>query len=143
MIVTRLGNISFVSHCAVSWLKELGLTPAAFLERFLSPGQATPFCLGADGRRLWVTEAGTNRKGLICLILETLPAPRRSLSARQAEALYWVCRGKSNDQIAALMGIGVCTVRKHLQKLFARLGVENRTAAASYGDLLSLAMLPD
>jgi len=36
------------------------------------------------------------------------------------------------------MGIGVCTVRKHLQNLFEKLGVEYRTAAASYGHLLSL-----
>lgn len=140
--MTRRGNVLFVSECAVSWLKELELTPAALVERFLAAERAGPFALATRSRRLWVSAAGANRKGSICLILETLPAPRGSLSAREAEALYWVCHGKSNDQIAELMRIKICTVRKHLQRMFSKLGVDNRTAAASYGELFSLAALP-
>jgi DNA-binding CsgD family transcriptional regulator len=37
--------------------------------------------------------------------------------------------GRSNDQIARLLGISRRTVQKHLERIYARLGVENRTAA--------------
>jgi DNA-binding NarL/FixJ family response regulator len=46
-------------------------------------------------------------------------------------------RGKSNDQIAILMKIEVCTVRKHLVKVYDVLGVENRAAAACFGHYYS------
>ena len=143
MIVTKRGNVSFMSQCAVSWLKELGLTPAALVERLCTADKPAPFALRCESRLLWVTAAGTNRKGSISLILETLPAPLCSLTPREAEAHSWVCRGKSNDQIAKLMGIEVCTVRKHLQRLYDKCGVDGRAAAAFYGALLSLARAPD
>ena len=53
------------------------------------------------------------------------------LTAREAEVLFWVARGKTNDEIATLLGIGFTTVKKHLESTFAKLGVENRTTAAA------------
>jgi DNA-binding CsgD family transcriptional regulator len=51
------------------------------------------------------------------------------LSARESEVLSWVARGKSDAQIAAILGMSTRTVQKHLQNVYAKLGVENRTAA--------------
>lgn len=53
------------------------------------------------------------------------------LTPREAEVLFWVARGKTNDEIATVLGIGRTTVKKHLESTFAKLGVENRTSAAA------------
>src|SRR5258708_22747765 len=52
------------------------------------------------------------------------------LSAREAEVLYWVAAGKSGPVISRILGIRHDTVRSHLKKIFAKLGVENRLSAA-------------
>lgn len=53
------------------------------------------------------------------------------LTPREAEILFWVARGKTNPEIATILEIGLTTVKKHLENTFAKLGVENRTAAAA------------
>ena len=53
------------------------------------------------------------------------------LTPREAEVLSWVAQGKSNPEIATILGIGVTTVKKHLEAIFMKLGVENRTSAAA------------
>jgi DNA-binding response OmpR family regulator/DNA-binding CsgD family transcriptional regulator len=52
------------------------------------------------------------------------------LTAREAEVLYWVVKGKINRDIADILGSSPATVKKHLERVFAKLGVETRTAAA-------------
>jgi DNA-binding CsgD family transcriptional regulator len=53
------------------------------------------------------------------------------LTAREAEVLYWVVKGKINRDIADILGSSPATVKKHLERVFAKLGVETRTAAAA------------
>jgi len=53
------------------------------------------------------------------------------LTPREAEVLFWVARGKTNDEIATVLGIGLTTVKKHLESTFSKRGVENRTTAAA------------
>lgn len=53
------------------------------------------------------------------------------LTPREAEVLFWVAQGKTNPEIATILGIGLTTVKKHLEATFAKLGVENRTSAAT------------
>ena len=52
------------------------------------------------------------------------------LTAREAEVLYWVVKGKINRDIGDILGSSPMTVKKHLERVFAKLGVETRTAAA-------------
>jgi DNA-binding response OmpR family regulator/DNA-binding CsgD family transcriptional regulator len=52
------------------------------------------------------------------------------LTAREAEVLYWVVKGKINRDIGDIVGASPATVKKHLERVFAKLGVETRTAAA-------------
>lgn len=52
------------------------------------------------------------------------------LTAREAEVLYWVVKGKINRDIADILGASPATVKKHLERIFVKLGVETRTAAA-------------
>jgi DNA-binding CsgD family transcriptional regulator len=54
---------------------------------------------------------------------------RFGLTPREAEVLVWVAQGKTNPEVAAILGIRPYTVRTHLEKIFAKLGVETRHAA--------------
>jgi len=52
-----------------------------------------------------------------------------ALSLREREVLHWVREGKRNSEIAQIANISTHTVRHHLENIFAKLGVETRTAA--------------
>ena len=52
------------------------------------------------------------------------------LTPRAAEALLWLAQGKSNADIATILGITESTVKKYVQEMFEKLGVETRGAAA-------------
>jgi CheY-like chemotaxis protein/DNA-binding CsgD family transcriptional regulator len=52
------------------------------------------------------------------------------VTAREAEVLYWMAEGKTNPEIAIIIDASLNTVKKHAINLFAKLGVETRTAAA-------------
>ena len=53
------------------------------------------------------------------------------LTLREAEVLYWVAKGKTNRDIGDILGSSPATVKKHLEHVFEKLGVETRNAAAS------------
>jgi CheY-like chemotaxis protein len=52
------------------------------------------------------------------------------LTLREAEVLYWVAKGKTNRDIGDILGTSPATVKKHLERVYVKLGVETRTAAA-------------
>jgi DNA-binding CsgD family transcriptional regulator len=55
------------------------------------------------------------------------------LTPRQAEVLHWVTEGKTNPEIGTILRTRSRTVGKHVEKIFAKLGVTTRTAAAVRG----------
>jgi DNA-binding response OmpR family regulator/DNA-binding CsgD family transcriptional regulator len=80
-------------------------------------------------------EAGTS--SLFVLLLEEAaldrgfaPLVSLGLTERQAEVLYWVAQGKTSSEIALILSAAVKTVKKHLQRIYDKLGVDTRTAAA-------------
>jgi DNA-binding CsgD family transcriptional regulator len=56
---------------------------------------------------------------------------RAKLTPRQVEVLRWLCQGKTNDEIAAILGISVFTVKNHVQRILVQLDASNRVQAAS------------
>ena len=54
-----------------------------------------------------------------------------SESQRESEVLMWIARGKSNRDIAEILSLSPRTVNKHLEQIYAKLGVENRASAAA------------
>jgi len=56
---------------------------------------------------------------------------------RERKVLCWLSRGKSNAEIGLILGISSATVGKHLEHIYPKLGVENRTAAASFASEFS------
>ncbi len=77
------------------------------------------------------TEPG--RDDLVMLALEEEHAPPGpaallplGLTPRQAEVAYWVAQGKTNPEIAIILGASPRTIDKHMERVLACLGVENR-----------------
>lgn len=56
-----------------------------------------------------------------------------ALTNRESEVLSWVAKGKTNRDIAEILGMSPRTVNKHLEHIFDKLGVETRSAAAAIG----------
>ena len=61
-----------------------------------------------------------------------LPRGTRDLTARELDVLRLAAEGKRNRDIAADLVLSEHTVARHLQNIFAKLGVSSRTAATAY-----------
>ncbi len=100
-----------------------------------SPRQ--PLVVEQEGKQLMVRLI--SEPGQTTLLLEerrTVVEPtileRFGLSRREVEVLGWVAEGKTNAEIGAILSARPRTVAKHLERIFQKLGVENRTAAATF-----------
>lgn len=82
------------------------------------------------------TKSGDDALTMLYLVEEHAPAGPADLIAlgltpRQGEVLYWIAQGKTNAEIAIILGASPRTIDKHVEQLLERLGVENRLAAAT------------
>jgi DNA-binding NarL/FixJ family response regulator len=66
------------------------------------------------------------------------PLEKLGLSPREAEILLWVAQGKTNFEAGTILGISPATVKKHLEHIYEKMGVEGRNAAT----LRALEVLP-
>ncbi len=57
------------------------------------------------------------------------PLEKLGLSCREAEILLWVAQGKSNSEVGVILSISAATVKKHLEHVYKKLGVEGRNSA--------------
>ena len=76
-------------------------------------------------------QAGPGRSSTVADATPAALVAALSLTPREAELLSWVVQGKTNPEIGIILGIQLTTVKKHLESIFAKLGVENRTAAVT------------
>jgi DNA-binding NarL/FixJ family response regulator len=53
------------------------------------------------------------------------------VTQRESQVLYWIAQGKTNREISEILGMSPRTVNKHLETIFPKLEVENRTSAAA------------
>jgi DNA-binding CsgD family transcriptional regulator len=95
-----------------------------------------PLVIKAEGRRLVVQLIG-DRQNLMLLLSEEFSGvpPQRleplGLTQREAEVLAWVAEGKRDSEIAMILAVSPRTVNHHLERVYRKLGVETRTAAAA------------
>jgi DNA-binding NarL/FixJ family response regulator len=82
-----------------------------------------------EGRRL--TLRAIRSAGLLVVLLGEEDVRLDQLTFRQRMVLEHVARGQTDAEIAAEIGIAPATVNKHLEQIYARLGVHTRTAAAA------------
>ncbi|MBL9168316.1 MAG: response regulator transcription factor [Verrucomicrobiales bacterium] len=57
------------------------------------------------------------------------PLEALGLTPRESEVLLWVAQGKTNAEVAIILGMVESTVKKHLEHIFEKLGIESRNAA--------------
>ncbi len=68
------------------------------------------------------------------------PLAQFGFSPRETEVTSWVCWGKTNVEIAAILGISPRTVHKHIEHIFEKTGAESRIALVA---LLNATLTPD
>ena len=59
-----------------------------------------------------------------------------NLTRREANVLFWLTRGKTNRDIGMILNRSPRTINKHLDQIYQKMGVENRTSAAVTADRL-------
>lgn len=148
----RHGQVLWRTPQAAKLLSGLGLgekdssrsTPAELGEALRSlaleapqPG-AAPHVLRLAGIRLQLTYLGQSGGEHFFRMSEPLEGRETGIlhqalkvTAREADVLVWISRGKSNRDISEILNISARTVNKHLEQVFTKLGVENRAAAAA------------
>jgi DNA-binding CsgD family transcriptional regulator len=100
------------------------------------PFVRTPLLAGAGAKRLSVRMLSQGESILLLFDEQTIfPAAEEltelGLTKRETEVLLWAGQGKSNAEIGAILNLRIPTVKKHLEHIFLKLGVENRTSAAA------------
>jgi DNA-binding CsgD family transcriptional regulator len=111
------------------------------------PISCLPLRIEQNGSQLVIRLVIESLQGRYLLLLEEhtlsiLPSLELlGLSARETEVLFWVIRGEANQAIAKHLGVHLGTVRKHLESIYHKLGVQSRTEAIAQV-LDKLGMLP-
>jgi DNA-binding CsgD family transcriptional regulator len=130
VILVGLGSqVEYASPPAKRLLREFfpatksGRLPDALAQLLESDG-AKPLLRRRGTRRLTVKRADG------ALLLEEARGEIQ-LTPRERQVLSWVARGKTNAEIARLLWLAPSTVRKHLENVYAKLGVNTRTAAVA------------
>jgi DNA-binding CsgD family transcriptional regulator len=72
-----------------------------------------------------------NGAGEILAASDTAALRAAGLTEREADVLQWIAKGKSNPDIAAILGTSPRTVQKHVERLLQKLGVETLVAAVA------------
>ncbi|RAI01963.1 DNA-binding response regulator [Acuticoccus sediminis] len=146
MAVSTAGRVAWTSANALSMAASVldgeraeVVAPSllAWLKRSVATAVSAATPWQAPEGPLTITYIGRTTSGdvLVRLAADPVEDERRlgdhfGLTDREAEVLNWIVKGKSNRDIAEILAINPGTVNKHLEKILAKLGVENRTAAA-------------
>jgi DNA-binding CsgD family transcriptional regulator len=122
------GHIDFASPAARRLVREYFAVPPEAelppaLARWLESGSQTLV------RRLDERQLTVDRSGDALMLEET--REELGLTPRERQILAWVARGKTNPEIAEILWVAPSTVRKHLENIYAKLGVRTRTEAAT------------
>lgn len=131
VVATAAGRMLFATRGAITLLarhypgRAPEIVPAALLGGGALPaGLSACHFAGPPGGDLVVLELRDVAHAGPAALLEL------GLTPREAEVLYWLAEGKSNAEIGTILGSARRTVEKHVEHVFEKLGVENRTTAA-------------
>jgi DNA-binding CsgD family transcriptional regulator len=100
------------------------------------PPPRLPLVVQRDGTRLEIRLAAECGQRALIISERRRQVPPGALAAlglspREAQVLAWVAEGKTNGEIGIILDARPRTVAKHLERIFRKLGVETRTAAAA------------
>jgi DNA-binding NarL/FixJ family response regulator len=126
----------------LNWLQQLAASATGHETRLAVPGVTA----SAPARELVARSLGAAGLGETMVLLSLQAAPTvvagrpsaavgapslPALTPRETEVLSWLAKGKTNRDIADILGMSHRTVNKHLEHIFEKLGVETRAAAAA------------
>ncbi len=148
VVLDSLNRVAWRSPQASRWLEDAFVQDSAdaWLAQAREEGQRTLAL--ANGQQLLARHMGSSGLGeSILLLSHATPQAKAArtlqqaaLTPRETEVLSWLSKGKTNRDIADILGMSPRTVNKHLEHIFEKLGVETRTAAAAIaGQLLTAA----
>ena len=148
LIAAPGGKIQFAEPTARRWLKQFFGRPARVgvlpreVVRWVSNHDAMnrdrSLVAQTSRARLYLKREQSYTDKSLVLLFELISGKseersrrHRQLTPREREVLFWLARGKSNAEIGAILEIASATVNKHLERIYPKLGVENRVAAAT------------
>ncbi|HDZ47756.1 hypothetical protein LCGC14_0107470 [marine sediment metagenome] len=154
----RLGQVSFSTNTQGQWLwgtpqaeqwisiteekrisprKELAAQIQSWLARVPQTGDQLALHLPCSTLRLRYLGESTSGEHLFRLMQQDgdseglLLQNQLRLTRRESQVLLWIAQGKTNREIGQILELSPRTVNKHLEQVFRKLGVENRTSAAA------------
>ncbi|MBD2252372.1 helix-turn-helix domain-containing protein [Nostoc parmelioides] len=127
----------FLPDILQRWINHQVFELVQSTETFTSP---CPLRLELDGRRLTIRLNYNAQLEQVYLLLEETQAIEFSVEAlqmmgltkREAEVLFWVAKDQSTNEVAKHLGISDRTVKKHLENVYEKFGVQTRLAAVMY-----------
>jgi DNA-binding NarL/FixJ family response regulator len=122
-----LCQIPFIFLTAKGEKKDLRQGMVSGADDYLTKPVALDDLLGAIEARLARQSAAARKQPDFS---NTAPLRALGLTEKESEVLLWVAQGKTNAETALILGISEATVKKHLENIFAKLGVEKRGAAS-------------
>ena len=142
VVLDAQGRVAWRSPQATLWLDSVFGADAteessAWLQSAPAGGEVVA-ALG-EGKRLTARHMGHSGFSEAMLLLRVASAhtaaaplqPDVPLTPRETEVLSWLAKGKTNRDIADILGMSPRTVNKHLEHIFEKLGVETRSAATA------------
>lgn len=148
VLLDNQGRVAWRSPQATRWLDSAfgaggARESAAWLQSATVSGEISASM--PDQSNLVVRYMGPSGISESMLLLQRMPSnslptirpPEIPLTPRETEVLSWLAKGKTNRDIADILGMSHRTVNKHLEHIFEKLGVETRSAATAIaGQLL-------
>jgi DNA-binding NarL/FixJ family response regulator len=140
------GNILWSTPNTHSLMESLGAshdwittTLPELLTPWLAQGAGEPLLVDDLSEPLLLTALESKDKNEKLLLIEPANKPEEEdllkekfqLTTREAEVLTWIAKGKTNHEIALILDFSPRTANKHLEQIFRKLNVENRTTAAA------------
>ncbi len=123
-------DVSLVSaHTLQAWLTKCIQQPVSEIGSLVMNGHEFRYVGLSSSQEILVKLTKSNGESN-----EQRLARLLSLTSREAEVLYWLTLGKTNRDISAILGLSPRTVNKHLEQIFQKMGVDNRTSAAVAAD---------
>jgi DNA-binding response OmpR family regulator len=140
VVLDGQGRVAWRSPQAKQWLEaafDSDAVAVGWLTRALAQREA--YTAMPDNTRLVARNMGQSGISESILVLNTAAAgpaqstrqPEVPLTPRETEVLSWLAKGKTNRDIADILGMSHRTVNKHLEHIFEKLGVETRSAATA------------
>jgi len=140
-VITSEGHINWTTAQANTYIKALNNNDLSTLIEWLKQAQSNDLLeLLQENSTLSLIYLTLQKDGshLIKFKASDLKLEKQTLklklkiTRREADVLYWVAKGKTDWEISKILSISERTVNKHLEQIYRKLGVNNRTSASAY-----------